>query len=91
VEVAPLYTRALAILANGVGEEHPDYARILANAASWDLEQGRTADAISRYRRSVEILTATLGSNNPEVIAERHQLESIDNGRTKNTFLAKAR
>jgi hypothetical protein len=39
----------------------------------------------------VEILTATLGANNPEVIAERRQLESIDNRRNRNVFLAKAR
>jgi hypothetical protein len=54
-----------------VGEQHPDYARVLGNLANYDFERGRRLEAIRLSRRSIGILAASLGPGNPEVIAQR--------------------
>ena len=78
VEVEPLYKRALSIWAKSVGEEHPDYARVLGNLADYDFEQGKTPEAVRLYRRSVSILTAALGPEHPDVIRQRGRSPSAD-------------
>ena len=54
-EARPLLDAAAAGMEKGVGVDHPDYARNLADLARCDLQQGRAAQAVTRLQRALAI------------------------------------
>ena len=58
----------LAILEKALGPEHPDVARGLNNLAGLYHVQGRYAEAVPLYRRSLAIRIEVLGPGHPDVI-----------------------
>ncbi|MEL6425496.1 MAG: tetratricopeptide repeat protein, partial [Pseudomonadota bacterium] len=64
-EAEPLYTQAIEIDRNTIGEEHPDFATHLNNLAGLYGLTGRYDEAEPLYTQAIEILEATLGPEHP--------------------------
>ena len=60
-----------------LGENHPDYARSLNNLAGLYDSQGRYDEAKSLYQQALEICDRTLGTNHPNTVTVRKNLEDL--------------
>ena len=63
----PLYRRALRILEEQLGGEHPNVATSLNNLAALLREQGKYAEAEPLYRRALKIWEEQFGGEHPDV------------------------
>ncbi|CAN0388402.1 unnamed protein product, partial [Ascophyllum nodosum] len=66
-DVGPLYKRALAILEETLGPDHPKVASSLNNLAILLASQGKYDDAEPLYKRAFAIFEETLSPDHPEV------------------------
>jgi tetratricopeptide (TPR) repeat protein len=66
-EAEPLYKRALVILENALGPDHPDVATIVNNLARLYEDQHRHAEAEPLYKRALAIREKALGPDHPDV------------------------
>ncbi len=81
VEVESLYQRALAVLQNSLGPEHPDVANILCELADLYNDQGKGTEAQLLYERAHAILEKALGAEHPDVAALLSKLMDFCRGR----------
>ncbi|MBK6922541.1 MAG: tetratricopeptide repeat protein [Deltaproteobacteria bacterium] len=61
------HTRALAILRERLGPEHPDVALSLNNLGTTLVDLGRLDDALASYEQARAIFVATFGEDHPDV------------------------
>ena len=69
-----LGARALAILENALGPDHPDVARALNNLGVLYMELGRYAEAEPLFTRALAIREIELGPDHPRVALTLHNL-----------------
>lgn len=63
----PLYRRALEIIENALGPEHPNLAAFLNNLANLYSAQSRHSEAATLLRRALRIAEKALGPEHPNV------------------------
>ena len=73
-EAEPLYRRALAILEQALGPEHPDTANSLNNLAGLYQNQGRYGEAEPLLVRALAIREKALGPEHPDTAASLNNL-----------------
>lgn len=76
-EAEPYYRKALAIIEEIVGSEHPDYGAGLSNLAALLRVFGRHAEAEQLTRRALGIVEEALGVNDANVASIIDQLAGI--------------
>ena len=62
-----MYQRAVTIMSETQGENHPDVALAIENIANTYVALGQYAEAKQYYKRAITIKKATLGPAHPEV------------------------
>jgi CHAT domain-containing protein/Tfp pilus assembly protein PilF len=73
-EAIPLAERALAIVKQILGEEHPGVADMLNNLAGLYMDQGRYAEAEPLYRQALEMSKRLLGEEDLDVATSLNNL-----------------
>ncbi|HWP83648.1 MAG TPA: tetratricopeptide repeat protein [Terriglobia bacterium] len=73
-ESQPLYERALKVLEQSVGPQHPKLATPKSNLAKLYLVQGKTEFARKLYRESVAIMEKALGPDHAKVVRAKQKL-----------------
>jgi tetratricopeptide (TPR) repeat protein len=76
-DAEPLYVRALAIIEQQLGANHPDTATILNNLASLYRATGRYSDAEPLYIRALAISERQLGANHPDTATSLNNLAGL--------------
>lgn len=76
-EAEPLYQRALAILEQKLGDDHPNIAPILNNLADLYLAQRRYSEAELLHQRVLVILEQKLGSDHPDFALALNNLAGL--------------
>ena len=77
VEAEVLYLRAIGILEQTLGPEHPSLATALNNLAVVYLKQGRLDDAEKLFQRALDIRQTVLGNSSPEVAVVANNLAQV--------------
>ena len=73
-EAEPLYQRALAIVEQQLGPDHPDTATSLNNLAVLYESMGRYGEAESLYQRALAIVEQQLGPDHPDTASSLNNL-----------------
>jgi tetratricopeptide (TPR) repeat protein len=76
-EAEPLYQRALTIVEQALGPQHPQVAVGLNNLAGLYHAQGRLTEAEPFFQRALTILEQALGSIHPHVAAALNNLAGL--------------
>lgn len=87
----PLYRRALAIMEDRLGPEHPETAACLMNLGSVYSRLGRFDEAEKMYKRALAIREKALGRQHPEAVQSRAHLDELRSVRSKAASAASQR
>jgi tetratricopeptide (TPR) repeat protein len=82
-DALPLYTPALEIWLEQLGERHPDVATSFNNLAFLYQSTGRYPEAIANYQKALSIAEESLGKEHPNTVTIRNNYLQMRHIRNK--------
>jgi hypothetical protein len=71
------YRRALTLMRQALGEEHPEVAILMSGLAGVRRSQMHYRESVDLYRRSIPILEASFGARDPQVKQSQAAYQSL--------------